>query len=334
MSRVIGWLLVLVLAASAVLGTVADHLGLTTTPPFAQLLAFRGVIGVGSLALALVLALIGSRGRRRRGRRAAVTFLAVVLLVTGLVHIGTLTSRGVVNAAPLTPGRDPATTTVLSLNTLDGASSPEAVADAALAADADVLALPETPVATARLVADLLAGRGMPMQVFTDDYGFRHRATSLLVRDSLGEYAATSEPTGEGFVRAEPTDGAGPTLVAVHVRRLGQVSAQDWAAGLERAVQTCRSTPGAVVAGDFNATLDHGPMRRLGRCVDAAAAGGPAGAGAYGTWHAAIPALLGAPIDHVLADGERWTVTEVGVVDVGDSDHRAVLARLAPRSGG
>jgi endonuclease/exonuclease/phosphatase (EEP) superfamily protein YafD len=42
--------------------------------------------------------------------------------------------------------------------------------------------------------------------------------------------------------------------------------------------------------------------------------------------------VLGAPIDHVLADGRVWRVTGYAVLDaVGASDHRPVLAHLTRR---
>lgn len=328
-SRVLGWVLALALALVAILGVILDGLGLSTTPPFAHVLAFRGVIGAASLALAVLLALLAAP--RPRGVRpgGAAVFLAAALAVTGAVHVGTVAARGVNNGVPAASAPSEGSVTVLSLNTLAGAASPEAVAEVARTYHADVVALPETPVESAAQLADLLAAEGMPMQLFADDHGPRHRATSLLVAESLGEYTQADAGPATGFVRAESVAGTGPPLLAVHVRRPGQGTTAAWVAGLEAAVDGCRGTPGAVVAGDFNATLDHGPMRTLGRCVDAAAAGGFRGAGGYGTWHTVVPALLGTPIDHVLADGERWRVTEAAVLSVGDSDHRAVLARLA-----
>jgi len=53
-----------------------------------------------------------------------------------------------------------------------------------------------------------------------------------------------------------------------------------------------------------------------------------------GTWPAFLPALLGAPIDHVLAT-PGWTVSGFTVVqdlDGAGSDHRPVVAQLTPRS--
>jgi hypothetical protein len=79
-----------------------------------------------------------------------------------------------------------------------------------------------------------------------------------------------------------------------------------------------------ILAGDFNATLDHPELRDLlGRgCTDAA------DAGLVWTWpqlrrHRAPPLT----IDHVQVD-ERVRVERVTVVRVPGSDHRAVIATL------
>jgi endonuclease/exonuclease/phosphatase (EEP) superfamily protein YafD len=51
-----------------------------------------------------------------------------------------------------------------------------------------------------------------------------------------------------------------------------------------------------------------------------------------GTWPTNVPALVGAPIDHVLAT-PNWRATGFRVLageDAAGSDHRPVLARLAP----
>jgi endonuclease/exonuclease/phosphatase family metal-dependent hydrolase len=87
-----------------------------------------------------------------------------------------------------------------------------------------------------------------------------------------------------------------------------------------------------VLAGDFNATLDHSGLRRLIRTGyrDAAAT---VGAGLAGTWGPydgdPIPPVT---IDHVLVD-RRVRVRSVSVHRVPGSDHRAVLAELALPAG-
>jgi endonuclease/exonuclease/phosphatase (EEP) superfamily protein YafD len=81
-----------------------------------------------------------------------------------------------------------------------------------------------------------------------------------------------------------------------------------------------------ILAGDFNATLDHAELRKLlGRgYVDAADA---VGKGFVWTWPALRRRALPITIDHVLVD-ERVEVEKVTVVRVPRSDHRAVIAVL------
>lgn len=367
-ARAAGWVLALAGSAVVVLLLAPDRFDLTTTTPFAQVIAFRGALGLGSVGAGLALLAVAGlvrlarRRRSRRGRNgpaigpnlsrpaggpaaaqaadrppralAPVAVLAVVLLVAGAVHLGILASRGVDN--PPTTALDtsavsgtPGTVTVLALNTHVGGASARAVADAAIAVGADVLALPETPAAMATEVAALLAEAGRPMQTFTNDRGYTTvYTTSLLVSQALGQYREFPTREGVGYVRAEPVDGDGPPVVAVHASAPTPSNMDWWLREVRYAVGLCRGTPGVIAAGDFNATGDHAPMRDLGRCIDATSA---AGAGGVGTWPTGVPALLGAPIDHVLADGEAWVVRAAAVVEVGASDHRAVVARLAPR---
>ncbi len=81
-----------------------------------------------------------------------------------------------------------------------------------------------------------------------------------------------------------------------------------------------------IMAGDFNATLDHRELRALlGRgWVDAADA---VGEGFTWTWPARPRRALPLTIDHVLVD-RRVRVEDVTVVRVPGSDHRAVIAEL------
>jgi endonuclease/exonuclease/phosphatase (EEP) superfamily protein YafD len=80
-----------------------------------------------------------------------------------------------------------------------------------------------------------------------------------------------------------------------------------------------------IVAGDFNATLDHSVFRSaIAGCADAAE---QAGEGLTATWSTRWPRWLGPQIDHVLVTGGITTET-LSVHDVPGSDHRAVLTRL------
>ncbi|MEV4106705.1 endonuclease/exonuclease/phosphatase family protein [Nonomuraea sp. NPDC049695] len=81
-----------------------------------------------------------------------------------------------------------------------------------------------------------------------------------------------------------------------------------------------------IIAGDFNASLDHAALRGLlARGYKDAA--DTVGAGLIPTWPAnkRVPPII--TIDHVLVD-RRVGVKEVSVRDVPRTDHRAVLAEL------
>ncbi|QHT56041.1 endonuclease/exonuclease/phosphatase family protein [Cellulomonas sp. H30R-01] len=324
-ARVAGWTLAAVAAVVVVVVLVPVGGGVHGV---AQLVSFRAVLGGGALALALLLAAVPWTRRR-------LLPLVVVLAVGAVGQAGVLAWRsvplpgtGTTAAAATGPVRGELV--VLTFNTLDVVRAP-VLADLVDAHDADVVVLPETSASTARDVAARLADRGRPMQVLTAPGDVRTIAgTALLVSPGVGRYTeADALPTRLGSLRADPV-GDGPVLVAAHPMAPIQRSAMPtWRAETTLVARTCAQTPGAIVAGDLNATLDHPGLRSLGPCVDAARA---AGAGAQGTWPASAPTLLAAPIDHVLVDGRRWRVTSVDVLPAtGGSDHRPVVARLVAR---
>ncbi|MBE2997876.1 endonuclease/exonuclease/phosphatase family protein [Nocardiopsis sp. HNM0947] len=107
--------------------------------------------------------------------------------------------------------------------------------------------------------------------------------------------------------------------------------------GIERWTYETASLPEAddggplrIVAGDFNATLDHAALRDLlaSGYVDAAA---ETGNGLEPTWPNGRPSPP-LTIDHVLVDGTA-SVDATSVHDAPGSDHRAVLATLTLPAG-
>jgi endonuclease/exonuclease/phosphatase (EEP) superfamily protein YafD len=245
-----------------------------------------------------------------------------------------LAGRGVDGSGP-GPAAD-GELVVLSFNTF-GVVEPADLTALVQQQDADLVVLAETSGATARAVARALTDAGRPTTALAaDSASTRVEGVALLVRDSLGAYAPTSAglPATElgtfAAVRAGASAGSPGVVVAAHTRApSAESSMPDWRAHVAGVADTCRSTPGVIVAGDLNATLDHPGLDDLGPCVDAAAEVGAAG---LGTWPADVPRVLAAPIDHVLVDGRAWRVTAFGVLDrVGTSDHRPVVAHLARR---
>jgi endonuclease/exonuclease/phosphatase (EEP) superfamily protein YafD len=130
-----------------------------------------------------------------------------------------------------------------------------------------------------------------------------------------------------------PVSGTGPTVVAAHAVAPRRSAMQDWRDDLQWLADQCASGS-VIMAGDFNATSDHMTGlgidgATLGRCRDSA---DEAGNGAVGTWSTRIPALLGAPIDHVMTTSD-WTVTGsvvLGSLDDSGSDHRPLVVQVQP----
>ncbi len=121
------------------------------------------------------------------------------------------------------------------------------------------------------------------------------------------------------------------TTGALHPARPDVFSHRLWSAEHSRLRAELGGLSGTVVvAGDFNATLDHAPMRRLLRDGYADAADS-AGAGLNRTW----PHGFGLPttmisLDHVLTRGPL-VGTAVRGREISGSDHGAVVAEIAVR---
>jgi endonuclease/exonuclease/phosphatase (EEP) superfamily protein YafD len=100
-------------------------------------------------------------------------------------------------------------------------------------------------------------------------------------------------------------------------------AADRWRGDLEGLQRFCASN-GTIIAGDFNATLDHSALRTATNgCADAAAT---TGAGLQGTWPASAPGLLRTQIDHVFTTDLQANPIEFAEID--GTDHLAVVAEL------
>lgn len=311
--------------------------GLEHTLGIAQIVALRGAAALTAVTASLLLGAcaLGIRSFRRLGA----SLIVVLLLFVG-INAAVIGSRGLggstVDAA--SESTPEGAVTVMAWNTLGGAASPEMVADLALTEGADVVALPETTEQFAVEVAALMKAADRPMWVhavsFDDD--FRAKQTALLTSVDLGEYAVDRSAGNTGVlptVIARPVDKSGPTLVAAHPVAPIPGFMQQWPEDLRFLAQLC--TGDVIIAGDFNSTIDHwsgladAEGADLGGCTDAARS---AGAAAVGTWPSALPALLGSPIDHVVATSQ-WTATSFRVAtefDGSGSDHRPIVATLIP----
>jgi endonuclease/exonuclease/phosphatase (EEP) superfamily protein YafD len=329
-ARLLAALVTLIAAACLLVAVWPQLFGLEQAPIIAQVVSARGALLAGTTvaALALVIGALAFRPARRFFGTLAALCIGFAL-ITAIV----LGTRGFGNPAD-TAGPDDIT--VLSWNTLGDAPGAEVIANLAVAEKADVVALAETTEATGIRIAQLMREAGRPMWVHTRhfDEEYKAQSTTLLISPELGTYTV-DESVGDTRVLpsvvARPDDGVGPVIVSVHPVAPIPQQMRNWRADLEWVAGLC-GTGSTIVAGDFNATLDHMEDLAvdgadLGTCADAAAA---TGNGAVGTWPTSLPALVGTPIDHVMATPD-WTVSGVRVVDTHDdhgSDHRPVVAHL------
>jgi endonuclease/exonuclease/phosphatase (EEP) superfamily protein YafD len=222
----------------------------------------------------------------------------------------------------------------LTANLLFGAADPVALVDLVRTHRVDVLTLQEfTPEAEVSPDRAGLAGL-LPHRQVNPEPGTT--GSALYSRFSLSDGGVRRN--GGGFTQAYATvwpDGGPPVLVesAHPLAPSAQHPLPDWRADLAAQPPATPDGPLRILAGDFNATLDHAPLRDLldTGYVDAADA---VGAGLVGTWGPydgdPIPPVT---IDHVLVD-RRIAVTRVAVRSLPGSDHRPVLAELVlPRTG-
>lgn len=333
--RVVAILIILGAATVATFTVWPQFLGLQRLPLFAQAVSLRGSAVAIGLFVLIVLTLIAFIARRSRRFFAA---LGIVVALFCVASTAILTVRGIGDAS--FQKKAPSDITVLSWNTLGDAPGAETIARLAVDSRADIVSLPETTNETATKVAELMREGGHPMWVHTFHYDLisNARSTSLLTSVDLGNYRVDTDHRTTNVlpsIVATPVNGDGPTIIAVHVVAPTPGELNRWKLDLTWLQKAC-SGSNVIMAGDFNSTVDHfGGLAThegatIGNCIDAGLTTGNA---AVGTWPTTLPALLGAPIDHVMAT-PGWQITGmrvVGNLDCAGSDHRPIVVQLSPR---
>lgn len=277
---------------------------------------------------------------------------AVVALATTVVLASTVLPRG------FTDGReqgyaDGGTLRVLAANLLVGSADEAALVALVTRLRPDVLALQElTPAALARLDAAGLRA-ALPHAVTRPKRGAggsavyaRHPLTAgdVIEHGGFRQVRATlrhpsgarvevvsvhpcalrlysRQPCWRSGLRALPDAGEPlPRLAG------GSSAAEKTAVGKKAAAVKAAGGPLRVLAGDFNATLDHLLVREL-LATGYRDAADVTGRGFMSTWPQG-GGLPGVAIDHVLAD-ERMSVLAFDVHPLRGTDHRPVFAELA-----
>ncbi len=311
--------LLIVLAGLALIPAVAATV-MRLFPPLddatALVASFIAYGLIGYLLAALLIGIAVIRARRRGP-------LVVILLV-----VGALVALHVSWLAPFfVRDHRPATTpsfTVLSLNLYGGNASPGQLW--AQAQRADIVILVELTPDAQRALKSLGWDQRFPYAVGD-------------LRDEISDSAIYSRfPLGEGrliktsfqqWVTTATVPQIGPvTVMGIHPCN-PYCGGNRWA-GEHALLKTLASREmGAplIMAGDFNAVDDHGPMQDLRR-LGLRSATDVAGAGWLPTWPAnrGVPPLL--PIDHVMINSEL-TATAVRSLPIAGTDHLGLFATLA-----
>jgi endonuclease/exonuclease/phosphatase (EEP) superfamily protein YafD len=284
----------------------------------AQLAAFvpYGLLGY---LLALVCLLLALLRTRRRLLPAVITMAVMALTACHLVWL-----------APVFVADDRAVTTaqfrLMTLNMDDGEADAGEVADRA--AQADIVILVETTSAALTALKPHGWDRRFPYSWGDPRHG-SFSDTAVYSRFPLSSSRPIGDTSFQQWVTTVRIPRVGDIrLMAVHP--CNPYCGDDrWSAEhriLHRAVIDDIDHP-LLVAGDFNAVDDHGPMQALRR-AGLKSATDVAGAGWLPTYPAnrPFPPLL--PIDHVMINKDL-TATSVTSFTVSGSDHRGLLATLA-----
>jgi len=216
--------------------------------------------------------------------------------------------------------------TVLSFNTKIGAGSVEELAALIRREKPDVLTVQElTPGWAAEFEAlDLFpysAQRALPGAAGTGIWA-KYPLTDARTVDPKSGFDQTFAVLRRPGKPAVEVVSAHPRPPIFKPEQFGSPSR--WVGDLERLPAASKSGPVRVMAGDFNASLDHSPFRELMDTgyVDAAVS---VGKGLVPTWpmngNHAPPVTL----DHVLVDS-RGGASSFDAYTVTGSDHRAVIA--------
>ncbi|WP_165962732.1 endonuclease/exonuclease/phosphatase family protein [Occultella glacieicola] len=339
--RTLGWIAVALIAVAAVATLDPARLGpdgatLSTANAAMQFIALRPWLVLGFTVAATLTGLLAAGMLRWRGRAPRLITVVVILGLTAVGHGAVLAGRGLSAGGVPTAATETADEiTLLNLNLRGRAADTDDVVDLVREAGVDVLVLPESGGDVLGELADALAAAGERFEAFAGTRGVSDPdGTGILVSESMGAYEEVPS-TERSVLRIVPVSGDGPPITAVHPRsppgiRTALVrpqALQTWRDEVAAVAPLCAQTPGGIVAGDFNATLDHAPMRTIAPCVDASVL---AGIGGVSTYPVRMPALLGTTIDHVLIDPADFEVTAGAVVEVPGTDHRGVLIRLVP----
>ena len=303
------WLLILPFAAWAVI-----RLGGWERGPVVQLFAFTPYVAAAAWVPAIL-----TLATRRWTVGAVAVIVAILLASAVLPRAVPGRDKGPQQGVPLT---------VMTSNMLFGGADATAIVKLISEHDVAVLAVQEFTTEGRQALADAGLGALMPYSSLAD----KPRADGSGLYSRYPITSPGARKNGGGFMQAYATvqvPGAGPVIVesAHPLAPYARSVLPQWRLDLLAEPGATGSATPRILLGDFNSTLDHGPLRELiGRGYRDAA--DSTGKGLIGTWGPydgdPIPPVT---IDHVLVD-ERIGVRETTVHPIPRSDHRAIIAEL------
>lgn len=280
--------------------------------PATQLIAFTPYVAATAVVpLAIVLLM-------RRWWAAALAGVVAVALAWCVLP------RWIPDGDPVAGAHGP-TLKVMSANLLAGSASADELTRLARENEADILVVQElTPAFVERAKASGLEEL-MPQQVLFPKPGVVGSGIYSRMPLRNGEYRVN--PLRFGQARAEIVQ-SGVWVESAHpVAPAEESSIGPWVGSYANQLPATPSGPLQILAGDFNATLDHSVLRSL-ISTGYRDSADVMGKGLIGTWGPydgdRIPPVT---LDRVLAD-KRIGVKDVKVFDLSGSDHRAVMATL------
>lgn len=329
MTRRIGPWLVLALLVLPALGLTLARLTDPSWVLAVQYVAFTpfAILLYGAALVVLLTAAV----RTGAGRARWVTWTGAVLVAAALaLHVTWFSPQ--LLGAQADPPRDAVPLRVMTSNLLRGEGRVVDVVDAARESRADVIVLPEATGATERALERLGADETWPHRA--GRAGRDIEGTLVLSRYPVrGAQQLGTRLDSVSFTVAAPQRAV--RMVAVHPIAPYEGAAR-WRKDHTLILDAVRRTDPDVVLGDFNATMDHEPMRRLAD-EGLRTATEVANEGWRPTWPVnglfsvgPVPLPRSAEIDHVLvSDGVSVVGTER--YDVADTDHLALTADLRLR---